>query len=75
MLLRKSDLNTYKKVDSGNARLQYLMDTVFDGGRSGMEKLLWLPPSKPYYKTAGVFRGGGSLSKVLVFQAGRWSPA
>ncbi|MDD3227898.1 MAG: DEAD/DEAH box helicase [Oscillospiraceae bacterium] len=74
MLLRKSDLNTYKKVDSGNARLQYLMDTVFDGGRSGMEKLLWLPPSKPYYKTAGVFRGGSPLSKVLVFSSWEMVP-
>lgn len=74
MLLRKSDLNAYKKVDSGNARLQYLMDTVFDGGKSGMEKLLWLPPSKPYYKPAGVFRSSENLSKVLVFSSWEMVP-
>ncbi|MGI5935346.1 MAG: DEAD/DEAH box helicase [Oscillospiraceae bacterium] len=74
MLLIKSDLNVYKKVDSGNARLQCLMDTVFDSGKSGMEKLLWLPPSKPYYKTAGAFSKSSNLSKVLVFSSWEMVP-
>jgi hypothetical protein len=73
LLLRQSKLNTYKKIEPNNARLQFLMDMVFDG-RSGMEKLLWLPPSKPYYKSKGFFSKIAHPSKAIVFSSWEMVP-
>ena len=67
LLLRKSDINAYKQIEPNNARLKTLYQTVFDGGKSGMEKLLWLPANKPYYTTKGIFAKSKNLSKVLIF--------
>jgi hypothetical protein len=39
-----------------------------------MEKLLWLPPSKPYYKPSGIFSKGNDLSKTLVFSSWEMIP-
>ena len=69
LLLRKSDIDAYRKIDPCNARMKYLMDTVFEHGKSGIERLLWLPSNKPYYEPSGVFAKGQDLSKVLVFSS------
>jgi len=74
LLLRKKDLNVYKKIEFGNARLKHLINTVFEHGRTGMEKLLWLPPNKPYYRTAGLFSKSKNLSKILLFSSWEMVP-
>jgi len=49
--LKKEDVEAYKRIDPGNARLRSLLD---DTVGTGLARLLWLPPSFPYYEPAGV---------------------
>lgn len=69
LILRKSDIHRYKKISSNNARLDKLKETVFASEKSGVELLLWIPPSKPYYKTGSVFDKNKHFSKTLVFSS------
>lgn len=49
-----------------NARLSMLVDTAI--GDHGA-RLLWVPPSLPYYELGGAFAGAGGFTKTLVFSA------
>jgi len=69
LILKKGMLHNYKKIPANNARLDKLKEIVFAGEKSGVEKLLWIPPSKSYYKTGSVFDRNKCFSKVLVFSA------
>ena len=40
----------------------------------GVEKLLWMPPSKPYYELQGAFRDSDLLTKTLVFSSWEMVP-
>ena len=59
-------LESYQEIDPRNAKLRTLIEENVDNGGW---KLLWLPPSLPYYKPSGVFAEGGvnNLTKSLVF--------
>ena len=46
------DLRAYRAIDGGNARMRALMHDVLDGG---LWRLLWMPPSLPYYEPGGAF--------------------
>lgn len=73
LLLAWSDIVAYAAIDPGNARLRSLMaDTL---GR-GLWKLLWMPPSLPYYELEGPYRefAGESPTKRLVFSSWRVVP-
>jgi len=63
----------YREIDPANSRLRALVrETV---GR-GMWRLLWIPPSMPYYRLSGAF-GEPELRKVtkrLVFSAWHMVP-
>jgi hypothetical protein len=49
-----------------NAKLRLLLDeSVNNGGW----KLLWIPPTLPYYELGGAFRGAENFSKSLVFSS------
>ena len=50
----------------GNARFEQVLDECV--GVVG-PKLLWIPPSLPYYPTGGPFQEAVGFSKVLVFSA------
>lgn len=63
----------YRPVPPANARLQYLLDSLFAGGHSA-EKLLWVPASRPYYRTDGVFAKNAGFSKTLVFSSWEMVP-
>lgn len=67
-LLSWDDISRYERIDPANARLRALSEDTI--GR-GMWKLLWLPPSLPYYKSDGVFdeQTARSFTKRLVFSA------
>jgi hypothetical protein len=68
LLLSWSDLVRYQAVDPANARLRALQaDTI---GR-GAWRLLWVPPSLPYYRPAGPFAEPDlqRLTKRLVFSS------
>ena len=38
------------------------------------EKLLWVPPSKPYYALGGAFEGAEHFSKTLIFSSWEMVP-
>lgn len=74
MLLKKNTIHNYQPIAANNARLEKLKDIVFEGGHNDAEKLLWIPPSKPYYKTKSVFDKNKHYSKVLVFSSWEMVP-
>lgn len=47
---------------------------VFENGKNGAENLLWIPPSKTYYRTGSVFDKNINYSKVLVFSSWEMVP-
>lgn len=69
--LKKADLDHYRKIPYGNARLSQVMERVFD---KNAECLLWVPPSRPYYELQGVFKGTEGFSKTIVFSAWEMVP-
>jgi hypothetical protein len=68
-LLNWAEINSYRQVDPTNAKLRTLIEQSIG---KGAWKLLWIPPSLPYY---GVSQGPYSapnlqdLSKALVFSS------
>ena len=76
MLQRRKDCSTGKRsaatsqVDPGNAKMRGLTHDVLD---RGAWKLAWLPPSLPYYETAGAYADPPlrDFTKRLIFSA--WS--
>lgn len=67
-LLSWKEIARYSEIDPGNARMRQLMaDTV----GAGAWRLLWVPPSMPYYSPEGAFADPGlqSFTKRLVFSS------
>lgn len=66
-------LEAYKEIDPGNARLRSLL-----AGTIGADawKLLWIPPSLPYYNLGGPYADPGvrNFTKRLVFSSWRMVP-
>jgi len=62
--LSKSQFDRYLRIDPANARMRSLFEDMLD---TGMWKLLWIPPSLPYYQPAGCYREVGKPTKALVF--------
>ncbi len=63
-IITKSQIEDYYPIEPANPRLRYLMDETIG---KDMWKLLWLPPSMPYYALEGVYAGTEKLSKRIVF--------
>lgn len=73
LLMSGDDVSAYRELDPGNVRLRQLMnDTV----NAGAWKLLWLPPSLPYYEPSGPYaeEGVAGFTKRLVFSCWRVVP-
>jgi hypothetical protein len=67
-LLRREQVEAYEGLDLGNARLRGLAaDTV----HAGAWRLLWLPPSLPYYRGRGAYAdlGTSTMTKRLIFSS------
>lgn len=65
-LLRHASFEHYQEVDPANPRLRSLMaDTV----EQGLWRVLWLPPSLPYWRPGGSFSMLPEATKSLVFSA------
>lgn len=64
-------VNAYQKLPAANARLEKLKELAFEGNS---ELYLWVPPSKPYYKLQGAYRGSRNFSKILFFSAWEMVP-
>jgi hypothetical protein len=67
-LLDWDDVERYRALDPANARLRHLISDVIG---SGAWRLLWLPPSLPYYRLSGVFADveAAALTKRLIFSS------
>ncbi len=74
MLLDRNAINRYKNIPCNNGRLKRLMTEAFGESGSEVEKLLWLPPSIPYYKTNNIFSKNAGYSKTLVFSCWEMVP-
>lgn len=74
LLLRRKDIQDYVRLAMGNARLELLKDLAFAKEKGGAETLLWIPASRPYYQTKGVFAENRGYSKVLVFSSWEMVP-
>lgn len=67
-LLTKSSVERYQSIDAANPRMRMLFEDTLD---KGLWQLLWMPPSLPYTRPAGVYRHKEQLTKTLVFS--RWN--
>ena len=65
-LLPVEKVTNYGVIDAANPRLRSLIRDSLD---TGLWKLLWLPPSLPYWQPAGSFAEVGNPTKTLVFSA------
>jgi len=69
--LKKTQIDNYEKIPYNNARLENLMSHVFKGNA---EKLLWVPPSLPYYELKGAFVDSKNFTKTLIFSSWEMVP-
>src|SRR5262249_16856545 len=71
-LLDWGEAESYRKIDPENARLRSLISEMLD---TGAWRLLWIPPSLPYYELSAPFDSEQlkGLRKRLVFSA--WTAA
>ncbi len=72
-LMSWEELAAYDHIDPANARLRSLITDVVD---SGGWRLLWVPPSQPYYDLQGAFADpvARRFTKRLVFSSWRVVP-
>ncbi len=68
LLLRRETLEAYGALDPGNARLRGVADDLL---ASEAWRLLWMPPSLPYYEPGGPFSlsAAATLTKRLIFSS------
>ncbi|MDQ3818009.1 MAG: hypothetical protein M3362_09985 [Acidobacteriota bacterium] len=73
LLLNWRDITRYRRVDPGNARLRGLLDDTIG---VGAWRLLWMPPSLPYYSLDGPFAQVSPIlfTKRLVFSSWKVVP-
>lgn len=69
--LKRQSFDRYDPIDPGNARLARVMKHVF---KHNAERLLWVPPSRPYYALGGAFEGAEHFSKTLIFSSWEMVP-
>ncbi len=67
-LLDPGLIEAYGRLDPGNARLRSLTEQLLDGDAW---RVLWIPPSLPYYGLCGDFKRPGvqKLTKRLIFSS------
>lgn len=69
--LNKEKINDYQHIPLNNARLENLMEHIL---KDNAAKLLWVPPSLPYYELTGAFEGCEEFSKTLIFSSWEMVP-
>ena len=79
-LLDGNSVDRYQQVPSKNPRLEHLMEDVLEHEGCPIWKLLWLPPTAPYYRLSGPYGGLADdttrvrLTKRLIFSNWRVVP-
>lgn len=69
--IKRVDIQNYRKIHFNHARLNHLMENVL---KDKAELLLWVPPSKEYYTSEGVFKNTQNFSKTLIFSSWEMVP-
>lgn len=69
--LDKNIIENYGELPQTNSRLTLLEQKAFE---NNAEKLLWVPPCKPYYELKGAYEGVTDFSKILVFSSWEMVP-
>jgi hypothetical protein len=71
--IERSQVEAYDPIEPGNARLRALTAQTVD---TGMWRLLWMPPSLPYYEGAGAYAEPGLVraTKRLIFSSWNMVP-
>ena len=62
-LLNADTLRSWSQVDPGHAKLRELAGELLD---AGLWRLLWMPPTLPYWPLEGPFEGKGGNDETLV---------
>lgn len=72
-LFQSNAVQRYEEIDSGNARLRLLLN---ESVNHGYWKLLWMPPSLPYYSPEGIYADANlaGFTKSLIFSSWRLVP-
>lgn len=65
-LLSSSELRKFRAIDPANAKLRDMMNDLVEGG---LWRLLWIPPTLPYWPLEGPFQGQERVTKTLMFSA------
>lgn len=73
LVLPWKDIEAYREIDPGNARLRSLLSGTVE---VGAWKLLWIPPSLPYYNLGDPYSDQAlkKFTKRLVFSSWRMVP-
>ena len=64
--LKAAMLRSWGSIDPGNAKLRELVSELID---EGLWRLLWMPPTLPYWPLEGPFEGKERATKRLLFSA------
>lgn len=64
--LQKRSIDAYLQIDPANGRLRTL---VSDIDRNESWRLLWVPPSLPYWRGEGPYKDADGFTKTLVFSS------
>ncbi|MCO8277261.1 hypothetical protein M1L60_42465 [Actinoplanes sp. TRM 88003] len=72
-LLEKKDFDSWNPINLGHGKLRRLAEQTVD---RGWWKLLWIPPSMPYYRLAEPFAkvAGDGITKRLIFSSWKATP-
>jgi len=65
-LLDRTELEAFAPLAPDHAKLRALLDQL---DAQGLWRLLWLPPTVPYWPLAGPFEGTEGATKTLLFSA------
>ena len=64
--LKAATLESWGSIDPAHAKLRELVDELI---HEGLWRLLWMPPTLPYWPLEGVFEGTERATKRLLFSA------
>ena len=64
--LSAQTVQEWSKLDPAHAKLRDMVREQLDGG---LWRLLWIPPTLPYWSLEGPFAGQGGVTKTLLFSA------
>ena len=62
------DIKEFKPLDPSNAKLRHLQEETLG---TGLWRLLWIPPTLPYYQPEGVYarQSGKDVTKKMIFSS------